>query len=69
MKMHLVINGNSMELGDEVSSVTTLLEHLGLAEKPVIIEHNRDILKQEHYRQRMLENGDTLEIVHFVGGG
>ncbi|AKG73847.1 sulfur carrier protein ThiS [Salinicoccus halodurans] len=67
--MNLVINGNSMELGDEVSSVTMLLEHLGLAEKPLIIEHNQDILQKEHYRQVMLENGDTLEIVHFVGGG
>jgi len=35
----------------------------------VVVELNRDILERDSYRDFTVSAGDTLELVHFVGGG
>jgi thiamine biosynthesis protein ThiS len=36
----------------------------------VVVERNREILRdRERFDRLTLEDGDALEIVHFVGGG
>jgi sulfur carrier protein len=35
----------------------------------VVVELNRDILDRERYSDVGVSDGDTLELVHFVGGG
>ncbi|ENH95577.1 sulfur carrier protein ThiS [Gracilibacillus halophilus YIM-C55.5] len=67
MKLH--INGDVIELEQQMSTVEELLTHLGLQEKPLIIEHNQSILKKEDHSSREIQDGDQFEIVHFVGGG
>lgn len=67
--MNIVINGNEMELDNDVTNISMLLEHLKLAEKQLIVEHNKNIIQKGRYQHISVENGDTLEIVHFVGGG
>jgi thiamine biosynthesis protein ThiS len=50
-------------------SVGVLLDSLGLRRELVVVELNREILKRERYAEVPVQEGDTIEIVHFVGGG
>jgi thiamine biosynthesis protein ThiS len=64
----LRVNGEEQEVAAG-TTVTDLLETLGLSAKRVAIERNRVIVKQDQWAELALESGDELEIVHFVGGG
>jgi thiamine biosynthesis protein ThiS len=66
--MKLTINGSEREVPDGLT-VRTLVEHLGLGEGPVAVEQNREIVPRAEHAARSVNHGDTLEIVHFVGGG
>ena len=66
--MKLRVNGEEQEVAAG-TTVTDLLETLGLSAKRVAIERNRVIVKQDQWAELALESGDELEIVHFVGGG
>ena len=46
-----------------------LITDLGLQGDRVAIEHNGNIVPRAEWANTGLENGDRLEIVHFVGGG
>ena len=50
-------------------NVAQLLEHLGIRPGRVVVELNRDILPRDAHGATVLNEGDSLEIVHFVGGG
>lgn len=50
-------------------SVRGLLEHLELKPEMVVVERNGDILRRDRYAEVSVEEGDVLELVHFVGGG
>jgi thiamine biosynthesis protein ThiS len=62
------LNGKEREL-EPGHTVTTLLESLDLRPGMVVVELNRDILDRERYSDVGVSDGDTLELVHFVGGG
>lgn len=51
------------------TTVSELLDLLGLRPEMVVVERNREILDRPRYPTVHLEAGDTLELVHFVGGG
>lgn len=64
-----MVNGASRELARS-STIAALLGTLGIDPRLVVVEHNRFILRdREAYGAVDLSEGDTLEIVHFVGGG
>lgn len=50
-------------------SVSALLITLGLDTKKVAVERNEEIVPRSRYAQTWLASGDSLEIVHFIGGG
>ena len=62
------LNGKEREL-EAGHTVTSLLESLELHPGMVVVELNRDILERERYREAVVSDGDTIELVHFVGGG
>jgi thiamine biosynthesis protein ThiS len=52
------------------STLGDLLRSLALDPRMVVIEHNGTILRDRAaYDALQLSSGDTIEIVHFVGGG
>ena len=52
------------------TSVAGLLASLDLDPRLVVVEHNREIVRdRETLGARAIAEGDVLEIVHFVGGG
>jgi thiazole synthase/sulfur carrier protein len=50
-------------------SVSGLLIKLGLDTKKVAVERNEEIVPRSRYAETWLTSGDSLEIVHFIGGG
>lgn len=68
MRMKLIVNGEEREF-DAVSTLPELLAHLGLKPDRVAVELNRELIPRERWTSVRLNEGDKLEVVHFVGGG
>ena len=66
--MNLTINGESRAVADG-RSLVELLRELGLENRPIAVELNQAIVRKPEYPATALRDGDTIEIVHFVGGG
>ncbi len=47
----------------------SLLDALELHPGTVVVELNREILERDRYGEVEIHDGDTIELVHFVGGG
>jgi thiamine biosynthesis protein ThiS len=62
------VNGEQRRIAPG-STISQLLEALGVRAPLLVVEHNQRILKREEYSSVQLNEGDTVEIVHFVGGG
>lgn len=62
------LNGEERELPEGLT-VTALLERLDLQPGLVVVERNKEILERDRYGDVTVQGGDTLELVHFVGGG
>ena len=67
-KMKLQINGEEKDIADGLN-LASLLEELQIRPARVVVERNREIVPRDSYGTILLAEGDTLEIVHFVGGG
>jgi sulfur carrier protein len=69
MKLH--INGDERDFGHVSSpfTLTALVESLGMKSDRVAVELNRDIVPRDRWSDTFLNEGDRLEVVHFVGGG
>ncbi|MRR53862.1 MAG: sulfur carrier protein ThiS [Deltaproteobacteria bacterium] len=65
--MLVVVNGELKEI--EPLSVLGLLELLEIDPRRVAVELNLDILPKPDYATTVLQDGDRIEIVQFVGGG
>jgi len=66
--MKVRVNGEEREIADGLN-VARLLEELQIRPGRVVVELNRSIVSRETHASTQLKEGDTLEIVHFVGGG
>lgn len=66
IRVHL--NGEDRDVPAGVS-VRGLLESLDIEPEIVVVERNREILSRGRYDEVAVLEGDTLEVVHFVGGG
>jgi sulfur carrier protein len=62
------VNGRE-ETFDGDLTVAALLTRLGLAEKRVAVELNREIVPRSQHAETPLNSGDRIEIVHAIGGG
>lgn len=66
--IRLMINGEWQEV-PAGWTVESLLQHLGLADKPVAVERNLQVVPKARHSTTPLADGDKLEIVTLVGGG
>lgn len=62
------VNGDAREIPAGLT-VAALLAHLDLHPRMVVVEHNGQILRREQLDDTAVNEGDQLELVHFVGGG
>ena len=66
--MEIIFNGKPSELRTG-TSIQELLDQLRLDCLQVVVEHNQNIITRQRLAETILNNGDTLEVIHFVGGG
>ena len=66
--MQIVVNSEAQEILSECT-VFQLLEDKAVTLKAAVVELNGKILKQEHWQSTLLQAGDRLEILVFMGGG
>lgn len=66
--MEITVNNQPKTVGDG-DTLTDLIQQLGLNEKRIAIEYNRDILSREQFGDIILQTDDNIEIVNLVGGG
>ena len=66
--MKLVVNGKEIELNEGLT-ITGLLESLEIDPGRVAVEVNLKIIKRCDFEEQKLNEGDSVEIVNFVGGG
>ena len=66
--MNLFVNGEPASAADS-ATVEALLEQMGLPQKGVAVERNREIVPRSLYATTPIADGDRIEIVQFVGGG
>ena len=66
--MRVTVNGREEDVPEGLT-VRALLERLELAAGPVAVEINRAIVPRARHAEHLVAAGDTMEIVHFVGGG
>lgn len=64
----MIVNSKEQTLTESVT-VSAFLETAGYNSKRVVVERNRIIIPQSEFESTWLLDSDTLEIVHFVGGG
>lgn len=62
------VNGETVTLTQSVS-LKEFLESSGYITGRIAVERNGEIVPKQTYDSVMLTEADTLEIVHFVGGG
>lgn len=67
--MRLIINGEIRDVPEQLGSIGELVAHLALAPERLAIELNREVIRRAEWAHTGLNEGDHLEIVHFVGGG
>jgi len=68
LSVQIVVNGEAQKIATECT-VFQLLQDQGVTFKAAVVEHNGNILKQEHWQSTRLQSGDRLEILVFMGGG
>ncbi|HKK94307.1 MAG TPA: sulfur carrier protein ThiS [Longimicrobiales bacterium] len=66
--IHIQLNGKDREVSSDLS-VRDLIVSLDLAPEMIVVERNRAILRRDDYADVSVEDGDVIELVHFVGGG
>lgn len=64
----ITCNGNKKQLPPG-STVLNIINELDLDPATVVVECDRQILKPEEYASHRLQEGATLELIRFVGGG
>ena len=62
------LNGKAHSLPSG-STVLSLLQNLGMAEIPVLVEHNTTALFPREFLTTNLGAGDHVEIIRIVAGG
>ena len=67
-KLLLKINGEVREVPGSIN-LYELLDHLSLAPERLAVELNGKVIRRPDWPDTLLNEGDRVEIVHFVGGG
>jgi thiamine biosynthesis protein ThiS len=66
--LQITVNGEDREV-PAPATLDDLLRHLGLDARAVVVEHNRRVVRRPALAHTQLAGGDSIELVHFVGGG
>ena len=66
--INITLNGEPREVPGEIR-LDSLLELFSLPNQRVAIEMNGDVVRRPDWPRQIVNDGDKIEVVHFVGGG
>lgn len=66
--MKITLNGKTRELTDALN-LENVIGEFCTDKNPVIAELNGKIIKNPRWKETLIKEGDTVELVSFVGGG
>lgn len=61
------INGKELDMAGK--SVSQMLQEMGYGKSYIAVERNLEMVSKETYDTTLLQDGDMVEVVSFVGGG
>lgn len=67
-ELEITLNGEPRRVAGP-ATLASLLATLGLDPRAVVVELNRAIVRRPRLAETPLASGDSVELVHFVGGG
>ncbi len=67
-KVKILLNGEDFHVKQGLT-LANLIENLELDIKKVAVEKNLEIVNCEDFTIDIINEGDQIEIVHFIGGG
>jgi len=65
--MKISLNGKQVEVKSR--TLERLISDRGLHPDALIVEVNSELIKKENWAETIIRDGDTLELLNFVGGG
>jgi len=65
--MQIIVNGETKQT--EASTLLALMLELGIEPKVMAAAINMEVIKKETWKTQLLQEGDRVELLHFVGGG
>lgn len=66
--MKVFLNGQLKDIPDGLN-LSQLLEHFDLPSQRVAVELNRTVVRRSDWPAITVADSDTIEVIHFVGGG
>lgn len=66
--MQVTLNGESRDIRPGCT-IAALLAELGINRKTVVAQINDDIVDNASFDATLINEGDTVELIRFVGGG
>lgn len=66
--MHVTVNDQSQQYPAPLT-IADLLERVGLANRPVAVELNQELVPRAQHGCTVVNDGDCLEVVSLTGGG
>ena len=66
--IYIMVNGDKLKI-EEDSTIEILLELLNITPARLAIEINGEVIPRSEILEKVLQDGDILEIVKAIGGG
>jgi thiamine biosynthesis protein ThiS len=67
-KINIKLNGKKTNVDDQIS-LNKILKNFNIPTNKVAIELNKEIVNKKKLSSIKIRNTDSIEIVHFIGGG
>jgi len=67
-KINIKLNGKKTNVDDQIS-LNKILKNFNIPTNRVAIELNKEIVNKKKLSSIKIKNNDSIEIVHFIGGG
>ena len=66
--MNIVVNGEDFEFKEPITLIE-VIKSLKVESKVMAAAINMEIIKKDNWTTQKVEDGDKIELLHFVGGG
>lgn len=67
--MEITLNNRNEAFEKEMLTVTQLLEIKNFTFKMIIVKINGKLIKKENYKTAIINNNDTVNVIHLISGG